>query len=275
MAGNRPTALITGASSGIGRSYALQLAEQGTHDLLLVARRMERLGEVRETIEQGGSNPDRKHTPSVAVFQADLSQPDQLSALLDHVTREGIEVDVLINAAGFGTLGEFGRADMEREAIMIDLNCLVPLRLIRGVLGSMEQRGRGVIINVSSIGAFQPAPYMAAYGASKTFLLHFSLALAEEIADKGVRVLAHCPGPTSTEFHLVAGLPEDMSPIPAMSPDAAVREALRALERSKRMLVNGRINRWLVRLGRLMSLQRSAKVAKNMILSRWSPPESS
>lgn len=271
MSDRRRTALITGASSGIGRSYALQLAQKGTHDLLLVARRMDRLLEVQDAIRQGVTNADRETPFSVATFQADLTEPDQLSALLAHVAQEDIEVDLLVNAAGFGTLGEFGQVDVEREAVMVALNCTVPLRLIRSVLGPMEQRGRGVIINISSIGAFQPAPYMAAYAASKAFVLHFSLALAEEVVDKGIHVLTHCPGPTTTEFHLVAGLPEDMSPIPAMSPDAAVREALRALERRKRLIVNGRINRWLVRLGRLMSLQRSAKVAKNMIRSRWSP----
>ncbi len=273
MSDNRLTALVTGASSGIGRSYALELAKQGTHDLLLVARRQERLLELKQNIEEqlpGGTLGERLR---IEIFQADLTDTVQLTALLSHMENCNMDIDVLVNAAGFGTIGEFAKLDFEREVSMIALNCLAPLQLIRDLVGPMEQRGQGTIINISSIGAFQPAPYMAAYAASKAFLLNFTLALSEEVGEKGIRVMAHCPGPTSTEFHLVAGLPEDMSPIPAMSPEAAVQEALRALNRNKRLIVNGLPNRWLVRLGRLVSLERSARVAKKMLLSRWNPTD--
>ena len=267
MTTGRQVTLITGASSGIGRSYALQLAKLGHRDLLLVARRKDRLEDVRREVGAIAG------VGEVTLFAADLADESGVEALLSFIGQEGLQVDTLVNAAGFGTIGEFSRLDVEREKQMVALNCLTPMRLIRAVVGPMEQRGRGTIINICSIGAFQPAPYMAAYAASKSFLLSFTMGIGEELRDKGIHVFAHCPGPTTTEFARVAGLPENMSPIPAMTADQAVEEALAALSRGKRLLVNGFLNRWLVRLGRLASLERSARAAKGMLLSRWTPPE--
>jgi hypothetical protein len=242
-----------------------------------VARRLERLQELKLQIEESWSSGAEADTvqhqnTSVETFQADLADPVQRAALLSYVDLNEIDIDVVVNAAATATLGEFAHADIVQQAEMLELNCVAPLQLIRHLGGPMIRRGRGVIINVASIGAFQPAPYMAVYAATKAFILNYTLALAEEFSETGVQVLAHCPGPTRTEFHLVVGLPEDMSPLPEMTPDDTVREALRALDKNKRLIIPGFINRRLVAVGRLLPLDRSAKAAKKMLLSRWRPP---
>lgn len=183
------TALVTGASSGIGRELAKLLRRDG-HELVLVARRETALHELAH--ELGGAT----------VVALDLSQRGAVASLTSLVP----EVDLLINNAGFGDSGPFAEADPARQLEMIDLNVRALTELTRAYLPGMVQRRFGRVMNVASTAAFQPGPFMATYFASKAYVLSFSEALAEEVRGTGVTITALCPGVTESEFHAVAGL---------------------------------------------------------------------
>lgn len=183
------TALVTGASSGIGRELAKLLHRDG-HELVLVARRESALHELAQ--ELGGAK----------VVALDLSQRDAVAKLISLVP----EVDLLINNAGFGDSGPFVDAELARQLEMIDLNVRALTELTRAYLPGMVQRHFGRVMNVASTAAFQPGPFMATYFASKAYVLSFSEALAEEVRGSGVTITALCPGVTESEFHAVAGL---------------------------------------------------------------------
>jgi short-subunit dehydrogenase len=226
----RGLALITGASSGIGAAFARALAAR-RHPLLLVARRRDRLEQLAR--ELGGA---------VAILEADLLAPGAIEEVTAAARQLG-PVEILINNAGFATYGDFLERDPERERDVIRLNALVPLQLSRALLPSLLARGRGGIINISSIGAFQPVPYMASYAAAKAFVLSFSEALHEELRDSGVRVLCLCPGPTATEFFSVASMPAMMGKVPhVMRADELVARALDAFADDRALLVPGLVN---------------------------------
>src|SRR5690348_7190585 len=181
------TALITGASSGIGESFAYALARQN-YDLVLVARRQDRLqGVAAKAIELGAGHIE------IAVFH--LGRRDAPRELQARLASVPIEIDFLINNAGFGTAGRFDRLPLEREIDEIELNVTALVALTRLFLPQMVERGRGTIINVASTAAFQPLPYMATYAATKAFVLNFTEAIAAETARSGVRIVALCPGP--------------------------------------------------------------------------------
>lgn len=219
-------ALVTGASSGIGRAFALALAAAGS-DLVLVARRADRLetlaGELRSTV--GGD---------VEVVVADLTDDDALRVVEARVADDQRPVDLLVNNAGFGTSGWFAELPVEVEVEEIRLNVVAPVRLSRAVLPAMLARGRGGIVNVSSIAGLQPLPHWATYGATKAYLTSFSEALHEEVRKHGVTVLALMPGFTRTEFQDRAGTPGVGVPGPLwMAPDDVVAAGLRALRRGQ------------------------------------------
>jgi uncharacterized protein len=229
------TALITGASSGIGESFAYALARQN-YDLVLVARRQDRLqGVAAKAIELGAGHIE------IAVF--DLGRRDAPRELQARLASVPIEIDFLINNAGFGTAGRFDRLPLEREIDEIELNVTALVALTRLFLPQMVERGRGTIINVASTAAFQPLPYMATYAATKAFVLNFTEAIAAETARSGVRIVALCPGPVRTEFQAMA---KNESPwLPAfvyMDADTVVRQALAAAAHGRRVRINGRIN---------------------------------
>src|SRR5713101_8416763 len=230
-----PTALITGASSGIGESFAYALARQN-YDLVLVARREDRLNAVAAKAREMGAG----RTEIVAADLARSAAPLELQARLAAVP---IEVDYLINNAGFGTTGRFERLPLAREIEEIELNVAALVRLTRLFLPSMIERRRGTIINVASTAAFQAIPYMATYAASKAFVLSFTEAIAVETAGSGVRILALCPGPVRTEFEAVAK--NDNALMPSflyLDADTVVRQALAAVARGRRVRINGMMN---------------------------------
>lgn len=183
-------ALVTGASSGLGRRYALSLADRG-HPLLLVARRADRL---REVADEAAA----RYAVPVRTLPCDLATDDGLAACRAAMDEAPPEVVVL--NAGFGSLGALHTLDRDREDRMVRLNCLAVLDLARHALPPMVARGRGDVVIVSSAAAWQPVPHMATYAATKVFDLHLAEALAEEVRDLGVRVVAVCPGPARTEF---------------------------------------------------------------------------
>jgi short-subunit dehydrogenase len=226
----RGLALITGASSGIGAAFARALAARH-HPLLLVARRRDRLLQLARELGR-----------DVAILEEDLTAPGAIERVTA-AARTLAPLEILINNAGYGTHGAFLERDPERERDMIRLNALVPLQLSRALLPSLVAQGRGGIINIASIGAFQPVPYMATYGASKAFVLSLSEALHEELRDSRVRVLCLCPGPTATEFFGVAGMPAAMGKLPhTMRADELVARALDAFADGQAVMVPGLIN---------------------------------
>ena len=224
-------AVVTGASSGIGASFARALDARG-YSLLLVARRRDRLEELAGSCKRA------------EVLAADLRDEAEVARVAAHALGLG-EVELLVNNAGYASNGEFLALDAANEVAMVKLNALTPLELVQRLVPAMVARGTGGVINVSSIGAFQPVPYMATYGATKAFLLSWSEALAYELRATGVRVTCVCPGPTATEFFEVAAVDPMMAKMPhVMSADAVVARTLDALDDGRAVIVPGLIN-WL------------------------------
>jgi uncharacterized protein len=229
------TALITGASAGIGRAFAAGLARRG-HDLVLVARDATRLAEVATDLA-------REHGVRADPLAADLLAADGLAAVEARLTDVDTPVDVLVNNAGFGTFGRFAELDVEREVHEVELNVVALVRLTHAALGAMEVRRSGAILNLASLAAYQPAPHSATYGATKAFVHSFTHAVHEEARGTGVRVLLVCPGYTHTEFHDRAGL--GVTELPEFvwqEADAVVDAALRDLDRGRSVSIPGVLN---------------------------------
>lgn len=238
------TALITGASAGIGYDLARLCAAQG-HDLVLVARRRKALDALKTELEAA-------HSVTVTAVPLDLSADEAPQQLFDATQSHSLHIDVLVNNAGFGHFGPFASMDPDRAAAMIDLNVKALTRLTHLYLPSMLAKGRGRILNVASTAAFQPGPLMAVYYATKAYVLHFSEALADEVADQGVTVTALCPGPTRSEFQAAAGM-EYSGLVKGKLPTAAEVAAYgyAAMLQGKRVAVHGRRNRLLAFFVRL------------------------
>ena len=217
------TALITGASSGLGEQFARRLAERGAH-LILVARRKDRLDEIADKLRTEGVN--------VAVYGHDLSASRAGTSLARRIAADGLTVDTLINNAGMGTHGDFASQDPDALADEIQLNVAGLVELTRALLPQMLERRRGALVNIASTSGYQPTPSMAVYGASKAFVLSFTEAIAYETRRSGLRVLAVSPGPMRTEFFDKLGTTR-----PGVgrwqTPDQVVEFTLRTLDRRR------------------------------------------
>lgn len=228
------TALITGASAGIGEEFARQLARRGS-DLILVARRKDRLEKLAEEV------PTTAH-----VIECDLGS--EAAKLPDKVAKLGVAVDLLINNAGFGTRGRFLELDPEREAEIVRVNCEAIVTLTHAFLPAMVERRRGGLITVASTAGMQPLPYETTYGASKAFAISFMEALSMELRGTGVRCLVVNPGPVKTEWQQVAGYDENTRIMPGMiSAEECAADALSAYDRGKRSVIPGRLFPWVMR----------------------------
>ncbi len=226
-------AVVTGASGGIGRSLALQLADGGA-DLVLVARSREALETVADEVRSRGT--------SATVLVADLATTDGVARVVTALA--DARVDVLVANAGVGSHGPFVDESPERTATQIALNCAAVTALTQAFLPGMLARGVGGVMTVASTASFQPTPGMAVYGATKAFVLSFTEALWQETRGRGVRVLALCPGPTSTGFFDAAGGGEDWLDRGRQSPDEVARVGLRAFARAGGpTVVSGAANR--------------------------------
>jgi uncharacterized protein len=230
------TALITGASGGIGEEFAHQLARRGAN-LVLVARRLEKLEDLRATLLT--RHPDL----AVDVFTADLGEPGSAAMVADRVARLERHVDILVNNAGIGLHGKFVDQDPDVNAAQIQLNCVTLVDLTGRFLPAMVKKGRGLIINIASTAAFQPTPAMAVYGATKAFVLSFTEALWRETKGSGVRVLTLCPGATETEFFARTG--EEFLTSGRQTPKQVVDTALRAIDGSSPTVISGLANKAL------------------------------
>jgi short-subunit dehydrogenase len=218
------TALVTGASSGIGRAFAEQLAAKGSN-LVLVSRRSDRLEALAADLRTA-------HGVQVEVLVADLVDPEHLATVEARCATGTPPIDLLVNNAGFGSQGPFVSLPLETEEDMIRLHVLTPVRLMRAVLPPMLERSHGAVVNVSSIAGLQPLPYNATYAATKSFLTTFSLSVHEEVRHQGVRVVALLPGFTHTEFH-DHGVEKFAGSSPIWLPsDKVVAAALRDLDRN-------------------------------------------
>ena len=237
------TALITGASSGIGAIFAEQLAAQGS-DLVLVARRHDELEKLAQRLRAA-------YTRRVEVIAMDLAKADPGELLAEEVKRRGLDVDLLVNNAGFGSSANFHEDSYERDQRMVAVNIAALTELTHAFLPAMVQAGHGAVINIASAAAFQPMPYMSVYGATKAYVLSLTQALWAEYRPRGVRFLAVCPGPVDTPFFDVAGGDKLKQEIPSammMTAEAVVAGSLRALRRDACVYVPG----FAVKLGAVM-----------------------
>jgi hypothetical protein len=232
------TCVVTGASSGIGVEIARELARRGL-GVTLVARREDRLRELAEEI-------GREYGVRADVISADVASAEGRAALVDAVRENGRDVDVLINNAGFGSAGRFQSLDGDRETLMVRTNCEAVIALCSEWVPGMVARGRGAILNVASIAAYQPLPYQATYSATKAFVLTFTEALSADLHGTGVTTTALCPGPVPTEFGSNAGIDDgEWEGIPDFvltSPEYNAAAAVRAMEKGRRVVVPGPFN---------------------------------
>jgi short-subunit dehydrogenase len=226
--------LITGASSGIGEAFARRLAAE-KHNLLLIARSEEKLRSICEKLSA-------KHGIEARYFAIDLTTPNADGLVFEQTEKSGLEIDWLINNAGFGSMGDFAELELEREAEMIELNVLSLVRLTHRFLGPMRERRSGTIINVSSGASFQPIPFFATYAATKAFVTSFTEAIAEENRPLGIRVLALCPGTTETGFFEASRIKDPIKVKGVQTPEQVVDTALHALGRGKTKVVSGWAN---------------------------------
>lgn len=240
------TALITGASSGIGVAFAEQLAAAGL-DLILVARSTDKLNALARKLRKEGCRAE--------VISQDLSHANAGAKLAKAVAELDMTVDLLVNNAGFGTVGNFHKQAASREAEEVKLNALAVVDLTHAFLPEMLERKAGAIINVASVAAFQAIPYMSVYAATKAFVLSFSEGLWGEYKDQGIKVLCLCPGPVDTGFFEATGNKKLRSTVPRqamMTADRVVERALKGLAKGETVVVPGTQNQALAWLGKFL-----------------------
>jgi short-subunit dehydrogenase len=231
----RPVALITGASAGIGAALAREYAMHG-HELVLVARREQPLMALADAVvARGGPRP--------TVLAMDIARADAVRTLGEALASRGLEPEIVVNNAGFGLLGDAAGLSATEQLAMIDLNVRALTDLSLAFVEPLARR-RGGILNVASVASFLPGPGMAVYYASKAYVLSFSEALHHELAPRGVRVTALCPGPVPTEFQARAGIVR-RAPLLTCSPEQVARAGYRGLAAGRRVVVPGLANRLL------------------------------
>jgi len=235
---DRKTALITGASFGIGMEFARIFAREG-YNLVLVARSADKLRQLASELEKA-------HGARSLILATDLTEPGASAYVLDQTTRAGIDVEILVNNAGFGQYGLFADNDLDECLRQIQLNVTTLTHLTRLYLPAMIERESGGILNVASTAAFQPGPLMAVYFATKAYVLHFSEALANELEGSGVTVTCLCPGATATEFHKRANATGmRLLQFGSMDASTVAEDGYRGLMAGKRVVISGFKN-WLL-----------------------------
>jgi hypothetical protein len=257
---DRGTALVTGASAGIGKALAETFASEG-HDVVLVARREERLREIGDRLED-------VHGVTAHVVPSDLSRREDRDALYGELTGRDVAVDYLVNNVGIGTQGKFTEIDLDRELTQVELNVAAPTHLSKLFVPDMVERGSGGVLNVASTAAFQPGPYMSVYYASKAYELSFSQGLHEELREDGVTVTVLCSGPVATEFQERARMTDapigrrDHGLIRWMEPEEVARVGYRGLANGRAVVVPGTVNR----LNRLLAKVLPASLTRGLAM---------
>jgi uncharacterized protein len=240
-------ALITGASAGIGVALARELAAGGAN-LVLTARRRDRLESLAQELVA-------KHKIKTAVFAADLSEPSAPEKIHAFTREQGIEVELLINNAGFGAYGELPSVEVGKLLDMVQVKCSTVVHLTRLYLPEMVKRRSGDVLILASTASFQAVPYISTYAATKAFDLLFAEGLAEEIKPYGIRVCALCPGSTESEFHAVAG--QEKFTRKAETAEKVARTGLKALAAGKSYVISG--------LGNYLGAQSERLVPRRMV----------
>jgi short-subunit dehydrogenase len=251
------TALITGASFGIGLELARIFARDG-YNLVLVARSADKLRQLASELEKA-------HSTRSLILATDLTDPGSAAYVLDQTTRVDITVDVLVNNAGFGQFGFFAENDLEECLKQIQLNVTTLTHLTRLYLPGMIERRSGRILNVASTAAFQPGPLMAVYYATKAYVLHFSEAIANELKGTGVTATCLCPGATATEFHKRANMTDiQLLRFGAMDARTVAEDGYRALMAGKPVVISGFKNWLLAQSVRFSPRQMVTAVARKL-----------
>lgn len=233
------TVLITGASSGIGKALASEFAKGGD-DVVLVARSEGKLQELAEQIRND-------YRVGATVLRSDLATTRGVDQLCDQLRERTIHVDTLVNNAGFGALGKFAELPIDRQTDMLMLNVVALTRLTRALLPAMRQRGKGGVLNVGSIAAYQAGPNMSVYYASKAYVLSFTEGLREELAGTGLHVTCLQPGATKSNFGDDSGMGKlDMFSSSAMSSEAVAKAGYQGYCRNEDIVIPGWKNRLLV-----------------------------
>ena len=253
--------LITGASSGIGEGFARRLAAEG-HNLVLVARSEKALHELCAELML-------KHDIMAHYVVLDLAEPNADLALFQETERHNLEIEWLINNAGFGSSGDFAMLDIDHELQMIELNIAALVALTHAYLKRMRERKSGTIINVSSAAGFQPIPFMATYAATKAFVTSFSEAIAEENRPYGIQVLALCPGSTRTNFFAASGIDRPIQVKGQQSVEDVIETAMRAVRTGRVKVVSGVANKIGVVLGSYVPSFISRRVMASALRSRF------
>jgi len=231
------TAVVTGASSGIGTEIARELAKRGLN-LTLVARREDRLRELAERL-------GREHGVRAETVAADIAGDEGRESLFKELESNGRDVEVLVNNAGFGSAGRFQALEGDKETLMVRTNCEAVVALCARFVPPMVDRGRGAILNLGSIAAYQPLPFQATYSATKAFVLTFTEALSADLHGTGVTATALCPGPVPTEFEENAGIDSGWEGIPDFvltTPEQNAAAGVSAMEKGRRVVVPGPLN---------------------------------
>lgn len=249
-------ALVTGASAGIGYELAEQLGAAGAH-LVLTARRTDRLQKLAADLSA-------KHGIQVEVFTADLTRPEAPPEILAFTKRKGLEIELLVNNAGFGAFGYIHDIPESRLLEMVQVNCSAVVHLTRLYAASMVQRRHGDILIVASTAAFQAVPFNSAYAATKAFDLIFAEGISEELRPFGVNVCALCPGPTTTEFQRVANQPDRAFKV-AETAGKVARTGLEGLAKGKTTVISGVMNRFMMEAERLAPRRFVARAAAKMM----------
>jgi uncharacterized protein len=244
---SKQTALVTGASGGIGEDLARELAARN-YNLILIARSADKLEALGQELHQ-------KYGIESTAIAMDLSTPDAADRLTRELETRHLSIDVLVNNAGFGDYGEFWTLDANKTAQMLHLNITTLTMLSRALLPGMVARKRGKILNVASTAAFMPGPLMSVYYASKNYVLALSEGLSEELAGTGVTVTALCPGPVETGFQTQAAMQDSKllkNPSGMMTSSDVAKLGIAALERGQRVIIPGMMNQILAMLPRWM-----------------------
>ena len=249
------TVLITGASSGIGREFSKLFAEKG-YRLVITARREKNLAELKKMYPEN----------NVEVIPCDLGSEAGAEYLYNEVKKRSIKVDILINNAGFGLFGEFYETDIEKEKKMIDLNVKALVELSKYFLQEMLERNSGRILNVASIAAFQPGPYMSVYYASKAFVLSFSEALRNEVRNTGVCISVLCPGPVETEFEKSSELTKSklFSKLKPITAEKVAYAGYRGLMKNRAVIIPGFFNRAAITAGTFIPTGIKVNIARKI-----------
>jgi short-subunit dehydrogenase len=248
MSNQRLTALVTGASAGIGKSFADVFAKYG-FNLILTARREDRLREI-------GDELSRKHHVDVSVIAADLADPAAPARLVSDIAAKGLRVDALVNNAGYAVPGTYAASKWTDQRDFIQVLTTAPCELAHAVLPGMIERRQGYIINIASLAGILPGSAgHTLYGASKSFMIQFSRSLNMEVQTHNVNVTAVCPGFTHSEFHDVTGTRAQVARMPGfmwMTAEAVAEEGYAAVMRNKPVCVNGRVNRGIATLAKYL-----------------------